>query len=128
MPVLLINLIADMQHEVHPTYICICSFCLGLWSRRGEEYRQKACGGGNTWHPMALLRQSLLPSLLPHLLKRDTSAHSIHKREAVEENKPKSQEKRDLVLGYGAYPYYSSYPYFTGYPYFNYYNSYGLFY
>ncbi|KAK9876883.1 hypothetical protein WA026_015919 [Henosepilachna vigintioctopunctata] len=36
-----------------------------------------------------------------HLLKRDTSAHSIHKREAVEENKPKSQEKRDLVLGYG---------------------------
>ncbi|KAK9876885.1 hypothetical protein WA026_015921 [Henosepilachna vigintioctopunctata] len=63
-----------------------------------------------------------------HLLKRDTSAHSIHKREAVEENKPKSQEKRDLVLGYGAYPYYSSYPYFTGYPYFNYYNRYGLFY
>ncbi|KAK9876886.1 hypothetical protein WA026_015922 [Henosepilachna vigintioctopunctata] len=61
------------------------------------------------------------------LLKRDTSAHSIQKREAVEE-KPKSLEKRDLLLGYGAFPYYRNFPYYAGYPYFGYYNSYGLYY
>ncbi|KAK9876882.1 hypothetical protein WA026_015918 [Henosepilachna vigintioctopunctata] len=62
-----------------------------------------------------------------HLFKRDTTSHSIHKREAVEENKPKSQEKRDLVLGYGAFPYFRNYPYYPAYPYYNYYNHYGLY-